>query len=86
MIGEDRFKVVQPQARWLSTANRKAFCKYNVMLEDKVEKHKLKSRLERLAGLCVQYPVAKDVQKELEILDQQTKELQVHCERKYRYT
>ena len=85
MIGEDRFKVVRPQARRLSTSNRKAFRKYNVMLESKVEEHKLESRLERLAGLCVQYPVAEDVQKELEVLDQQTKELQVHCERKCRH-
>ena len=70
MIGEDRFKVVRPEACRLSTANRKAFCKYNGMLENRIEEHKLESRLERLAGLCVQYPVAEDVQWELEKLDQ----------------
>ena len=53
--------------------------------QDKVEEHKLESRLECLAGLCVRYPVAEDVQQELEKLDQQTKELQVHCERKCRH-
>ena len=70
IISNNRFKVAQPQACQLSTANCKAFRKYNDMLEDKLEEHKLKSCLERLAGLCVQYPVVEDRQREMETLYQ----------------
>ena len=86
MIGKNEFKVERVSARKLSTKNKKSTQKYISKVEEQLSYHKLQLRLDKCTeAVHLANDIASPaVTAELEVIDRQTVEIQVHAESKCR--
>jgi hypothetical protein len=75
-IGKQEFHVVHPHAGQLNSNNTKARTKYLTFLERQMQTHRMPEHLHACAVQITSYPVSLAVQHQMQLLDNQTVEMQ----------
>ncbi len=83
-IGLYTHRIVRPDCRRLVMAHFQSVIKYRQIVCDQCKRHRIFERLSLLDEYTHSYPVPPEIQRKLEILDQQCTQIQKHAESKCR--